>query len=293
MPISDWFKAREDKRYTPTSGNGARSDVPEGVWTKCPSCSSTVYEGELARSLRVCPHCGHHMALGAHARISMLADSGSFEEFDAALASSDPLGFSAAKPYTESLETARSTSELNEAVALGRATIGGHPVVVGSMDFRFIGASMGSVVGEKIARGFELATEERRGVVLAVASGGARMQEGMLSLMQMAKTAAAAERHSEAGLPYISILTNPTLGGVTASFGSLADVILAEPGALIGFAGPRVIEQTIREKLPKEFQTAEYLMREGMIDEVVERGDLHEHIALLLRYLGVSAGDLS
>ena len=199
--------------------------------------------------------------------------------------------FSAAKPYGVSLTSARERSGEIEAIVTGRATIGGHGVVLGAMDFRFIGATMGSVVGEKVTRAFEVATEEHRAVVFVTASGGARMQEGMLSLMQMAKSAAAAERHAQAGLPYISVFTNPTLGGVTASFASLADVILAEPGALVGFAGPRVIEQTIRQKLPKGFQTAEYLMEEGMVDEVVPRPELRGRIALVLDYLSRDGGD--
>jgi acetyl-CoA carboxylase carboxyl transferase subunit beta len=292
MPISDWFNAREDRRYTP-AGNGSKADVPDGVWTKCPSCKTIVYEGELASSQRVCPHCGHHIEMGARQRVMQIVDGASFSELGAELSSADPLGFEAAKPYGVSLSSAQERSGEREAIVVGRATIAGHEVVVGVMDFRFIGATMGSVVGEKVTRTFETATDEGRAVVLVTASGGARMQEGMLSLMQMAKTAAAAERHSEAGLPYVSVLTNPTLGGVTASFATQADVIFAEPGALVGFAGPRVIEQTIRQKLPKGFQTAEYLVEEGMIDKVVPREELKENIALVLGYLSRDGGDPS
>lgn len=289
MSISDWLSARESRRYTKQSEvplPSGSAEMPDGVWFKCDECKHTLYEGELVQNLRVCRHCGHHFDLTAPQRIEMLADEGSFSEFDADMVSCDPLEFVAAKSYLTSLEGARAKSDLPEAVVVGRAAIGGLSVVLGAMDFRFIGASMGSVVGEKITRAFELATAESLPIVLVIASGGARMQEGMLSLMQMAKTSAAARRHADAGLVYVSVLTNPTYGGVTASFAVLADVIVAEPGAVIGFAGPRVIEQTIRQKLPKGFRTAEYMLDHGMIDEVVPRHDLTEHIALLLSYLG-------
>jgi len=288
MSIADWFSARESRRYTRQNEEppaGSQTDVPDGVWIQCESCKRALYEGELAESLRVCKHCGHHLPLTAPERIASLADEGSFAEIDARLSSCDPLEFVGAKAYTTSLEAARDKSGLADAVVTGTASIDGVSVVLGAMDFRFIGASMGSVVGEKVARAFELATERRVPVVLVVASGGARMQEGMLSLMQMAKTSAAAQRHSNAGLPYISVLTNPTYGGVTASFPVLADVVLAEPGAAVGFTGPRVIEQTIRQKLPKGFQTSEFMLDHGLIDEVVSRADLADHIALLLGYL--------
>jgi len=286
MSISDWFKAREARRYTTVNGGrSAGTEVPDGVWSKCASCKRIVYEGQLVENLRVCPHCGHHFDLTAYERVGLFADSGTFEEFDAGIASADPLSFVAAKPYTVSLASARERSGLVEGIVFGRASVGGHPAVLGAMDFRFIGASMGSAVGEKVARAFELARDEGRAVVLSTASGGARMQEGMLSLMQMAKTAAAVRRYSEAGLPYISVLTNPTMGGVTASFAVLADVILAEPGALVGFAGPRVIEQTIKQHLPKGFQSSEFLLEHGMVDAVVPRGQLPARVTLLLDYL--------
>jgi acetyl-CoA carboxylase carboxyl transferase subunit beta len=295
MSIGDWFKAREGRHYTPASEGAAKADVPEGVWVKCDSCKRIIYEGELVASQRVCPQCGHHFDLTAPQRVAMLADADTFTEFAAGLTSGDPLGFVAVKPYTESLQTARDKSGLAEAVVVGRATLGGHPVILGAMDFRFIGASMGSVVGEKITRAFEMALSERRPLVLVTASGGARMQEGMLSLMQMAKTSAAAARLADARVPYISVLTNPTYGGVTASFAVLADIVLAEPGALVGFTGQRIIEQTIRQKLPKGFQTSEFLLEHGMIDQVVERAGLADTIALLLDYLtsGVGAGEAS
>lgn len=289
MPIGDWFKARESRRYTAVTDSGQppadRSEVPDGVWVKCPSCKHIIYEGELVADDRVCRYCSHHFDLTAHQRIDLLADPGSLIETEAMLVPSDPLTFDAVKPYTQSLEKARSQSGLLEAVVTGQATLGGHRVVLGAMDFRFVGASMGSVVGEKISRMFELAITERRAVVMATASGGARMQEGMLSLMQMAKTSAAAAKLSARGLPYVSILTNPTMGGVTASFATLADVMYAEPGALVGFAGPRVIEQTIRQKLPKGFQSAEFLLEHGMVDAVVPRSELRDRVALTLDYL--------
>jgi acetyl-CoA carboxylase carboxyl transferase subunit beta len=292
MPISDWFSAREVKRYTKVTDvqQGAGSaDVVDGAWVKCDNCKRIVYEGELADNSRVCPSCGHHFALTAFQRIEMLADEDSFSEIDADIAPCDPLQWRAIKTYEEQLEAAAKKTGLIEAVLTGRATLQDHPIMLGAMDFRFIGASMGSVVGERVTRAFEFATAQRLPVVFATASGGARMQEGMLSLMQMAKTSAAARRHSDAGLPYISVLTNPTFGGVTASFAVLADVLLAEPGALIGFTGGRVIEQTLRLKLPKGFQTAEFMLEHGMIDEVVPRDDLRDRIALLLDYLAPQA----
>ncbi len=294
MPINDWFKARENCKYTVTSS--ASGDLPDGVWVKCASCKHTLYQGDLARGAWVCPHCAHHFEMNAPDRVALLADDGSFEETDAGLTSVDPLRFNAAKPYTESLAKAREKSGLTEAIITGRAAIGGHPVVLGAMDFRFIGASMGSAVGEKVTRAFELAEAEQRAVVLVTASGGARMQEGMLSLMQMAKTSAAAERLARARLPYVSVLANPTTGGVTASFAVLADVVLAEPGALVGFAGPRLVEQTTRQSLPKGFQTAEFLMEHGMVDAVVPRPDLTVTLATVLDYLTggcVAAGGAS
>ncbi|MBN1193039.1 MAG: acetyl-CoA carboxylase carboxyltransferase subunit beta [Coriobacteriia bacterium] len=284
MSINDWFKQRENRRYT-VSASTTADGLPDGIWRKCPDCNKTLYQGEVARSLSVCPHCGHHFELIARDRIAAVVDEGSFEEFDASVGSLDPLRFTTAKPYSGSLEKARSTTGLAEAAVVGRATISGHPSVVGALDFRFVGASMGSAVGEKIARAFELALAERRAVVLVIASGGARMQEGMLSLMQMAKTAAAVEKFAAAGLPYVSVLVNPTYGGVTASFAVLADVILAEPGALIGFAGPRLVEQTIRRSLPKGFQSAESLVDHGMVDEVVPRRELRDRIVAVLGYL--------
>ncbi len=286
MSITDWFTARENRAYTEPEGTPAdRADVPDGVWVRCEECKHIAYRGELVESAWTCPKCGDHFDLTALLRLELLVDEGSLHQMDAALTSLDPLGFNAVKPYPESLEKARTSTGMAEAVVTGRALIGGRPVVVGAMDFRFIGASMGSAVGEKVARAFELATAERVPIVLATASGGARMQEGMLSLMQMAKTSAAARRHADASLGYVSILTNPTYGGVTASFPALADVILAEPDAMVGFTGPRVIEATIRQKLPKGFQSSEFLLEHGMVDAVVPRPELRATVILLLEYL--------
>jgi acetyl-CoA carboxylase carboxyl transferase beta subunit len=285
MPISDWFKAREERRYTTPGTEPTPADLPDGVWVRCEGCKKTLYMGDLERELMVCPACGRHHDLTAPDRIAMLADEGSFAETESDLRSLDPLEFSSGKAYVEQLATAEERTGLPEALVTGTAKIGGRPVVIGVMDFRYIGASMGSVVGEKVARAFELALLERRPLVLVTASGGARMQEGMLSLMQMAKTAAAAARLSEARVPYVAVLTNPTMGGVTASFATLGDVILAEPGALIGFAGPRLVEQTIRKALPKGFQTAETLLEHGMVDMVVDRRELRDTLATLLAYL--------
>ncbi len=293
MPIADWFKAREDRKYTPSEQNRGSGDVPDGVWSKCESCKHIIYEGELAQNARVCNYCGHHFPLTAPQRIELLVDEDTFEETHAHISSGDPLEWSSPKSYPVGLESAREKSSLAEAVMTGRASIADHPVVIGAMDFRFVGASMGSVVGEKVARAFELALAEHRPLVLSIASGGARMQEGMLSLMQMAKTSAAAARLADEGVPYISVLTNPTYGGVTASFAVLADVIVAEPASLVGFTGQRIIEQTIRQKLPKGFQTAEFLVEHGMIDEVIPRSDLRAHIGLLLDYLDIPGGERS
>jgi acetyl-CoA carboxylase carboxyl transferase beta subunit len=285
MPISDWFKAREQNRYTTSASQTPPSDVPDGVWVRCEGCKRTLYAGDLEHNLEVCPHCGMHHALTAAQRVATLVDDGSFAETDADLRSVDPLDFTSGKPYTEAVAAATERTGMTEAILTGRASIDGRRIVIGAMDFRFIGASMGSVVGEKVSRAFERALEERTPLVLCIASGGARMQEGMLSLMQMAKTSAAAARLAEARVPYVALLTNPTMGGVTASFATLADVILAEPGARIGFAGPRLVEQTIHRALPKGFQSAESLLTGGMLDMVVDRRELRERISSVLAYL--------
>lgn len=251
----------------------------------CPSCSAPLSEQDLLHTYRVCPRCGHHMPLGAWERISLLADEETFREFNQAYSSRNCLQF---PDYDEKLERARRESNLLEALVTGTAYINGHQVVLGVMDSRFMMASMGAVVGDKVCMAAEKAMELKWPLIMVVASGGARMQEGMISLMQMAKTSAVMERLHEAGVLYISVLTNPTTGGVLASFASLADIIIAEPKALIGFTGPRVIEQTIKHRLPENFQKAEFLLQHGMLDLVCERAKLKETLAQLLRMHGGS-----
>jgi acetyl-CoA carboxylase carboxyl transferase subunit beta len=257
----------------------------ENVFVKCEGCEAHLFKGELEDGVQVCKHCGYHFRIGARERLRLLFDEGKFEELDAEVISIDPLGFVDSKPYTERLAQAKVVSGLPEAIINGRGTVGDHPVVAGAMDMTFIGGSMGSAVGEKVTRLIERAIEEHSAVVIFSASGGARMQEGTLSLMQMAKISAALAALDEAHLPFISVLTDPTTGGVTASFAMLGDVIIAEPKALIGFAGPRVIEQTIRQKLPKDFQRSEFLLDHGMIDAIVDRREMHAYIAKLLAFM--------
>src|SRR4026209_2288065 len=257
----------------------------ENVFVKCDGCEAHLFKGELEDGLQVCKHCGYHFRIGARERLSLLFDDGKFEELDAEVISIDPLEFVDSKPYSERLVQARENSGLPEAIINGRGTVGDHPVLAAAMDMTFIGGSMGSAVGEKVTRLIERAMREHSAVVIFSASGGARMQEGTLSLMQMAKISAALAARDEAHLPFISILTDPTTGGVTASFAMLGDVILAEPKALIGFAGPRVIEQTIRQKLPKDFQRSEFLLDHGMVDEIVDRRELRNQIIKLLNFM--------
>lgn len=261
-----------------------KRDIPQGLWLKCRRCCMTVYKKQLDENLNVCPHCSFHCPMAASDRISMLTDEGSFREIDANLISVDPLNFSDSLPYKERLEASKNKTGLNEAICCGIATLEGRQFALGAMDFRFMGASMGSVVGEKIARLVEAAVEHKCPVVIVSASGGARMQEGILSLMQMPKTCGALQLLSAAGLAFISILTNPTYGGVTASFATVGDLILAEPGAMIGFAGPRVIQETTNTKLPEGFQTAEFLLEKGLVDRVVDRKNLRQELALCLEY---------
>lgn len=259
--------------------------VPKNIAVKCPECKEIILEREYRKNLKICPKCQHHFRLTAHERIELLVDPGSFVEMDADLVSIDPLNFvSQSQAYAEKLAEERKKAGVNDAVVTGHATIEGRPLALGVMDFQFIGGSMGSVVGEKITRAIELAIERRIPLLIASASGGARMQEGLYSLMQMAKTSAALAKLSEAGLPYFSLLTNPTTGGVTASFAMLGDVILAEPGGLICFAGPRVIEQFMHEKLPKGAVSAEFLLQHGIIDLIVSRHELRQVLAQLLRF---------
>jgi acetyl-CoA carboxylase carboxyl transferase subunit beta len=259
-----------------------RDNMPEGLWNKCPDCDAMIHNLEMQQNLHVCQHCGHHFLLGSRERIEMLADHGSFEEMDAGLISANPLGFNG---YAEKTEILREKTGLDDAVVAGRLTIGGHKAVIAVMDFKFFAGSMGSVVGEKITRAIEVAIAEKRGVIIVSASSGARMQEGMLSLMQMAKTCGALARLSQARLPYISVMTHPTTGGVTASFATIGDINLAEPKCMIGFAGPRVVKETTHQNLPPGFQTAEFMMEHGLIDAIVTRPKMRDTLTRLLGYM--------
>ncbi|MGH2453403.1 MAG: acetyl-CoA carboxylase, carboxyltransferase subunit beta [bacterium] len=267
----------------PTVSAAQRREMPAGLWAKCPRCKNLIYQKELERNLQVCPKCGYHHRLPASERIAITVDEGSFSELDAGLTSVDPLGFSG---YTEKLEEARRRTGRADAAITGTATVDGFRTVLAVLDFFFMGGSMGSVVGEKVARAAERARAQRLPLITFSASGGARMQEGALSLMQLAKTSAAVARLSGDGVPFISVMSDPTTGGVTASFAFLGDVILAEPGALIGFAGRRVIEQTIGRRLPESFQTAEFCLEHGLIDAIVSREQLRSQLSRLLRFFG-------
>ena len=267
----------------PFRGNADKKrDMPEGLWHKCPGCGEVIHELELKKSLRVCPHCNYHFTLSAPERIESITDPGTFTETDKEMASVDALNF---KGYKEKLTKYQKITGLSEAIITGKGKVIGNSVVLAVMDFRFLGASMGSVVGEKITRAIELATKEKTAVIIISASGGARMHEGILSLMQMAKTSGALAVHDRAGLPFISVLTHPTTGGVTASFATLGDMILAEPGCMIGFAGPRVIKETTHQELPDGFQTAEFMHEHGLVDMIVERREMRERLASILGYL--------
>jgi acetyl-CoA carboxylase carboxyl transferase subunit beta len=276
-----WWKRND--RGLATAEN--RKSVPKGVWTKCDGCSEILVESELAGNMGVCPRCDHHHKLGARQRLELLLDPGTFVEIGQGIEPVDPLGFRDSKKYKDRTKAARKKTGLSEAAIVGTGSLEGMKVGVGVLAFEYLGGSMGSVVGERLTRVLEVAAAERCPAIISSASGGARMQEGILSLMQMAKTVAALNRLKEAGLPYISLLHHPTTGGVAASFAMLGDVIVAEPGALIGFAGPRVIEQTIRQTLPEGFQRSEFLLEHGMIDMIVARKDLRARVGLLLRAL--------
>lgn len=275
-----WFKktskeSRADKRVK----------IPEGMWVKCDSCKEIVYRKELERNLNVCPKCNYHFRISARERLKLIVDGGTFQELFTGVETADPLKFVDSKRYGERVAEYRKKAGLSEAVMTGEAMINGIPVMLNVLDFSFMGGSMGSVVGEKIVRAVELAIEKGLPLIVISSSGGARMQEGILSLMQMAKTAAAIGKFKESGGLYISVLTDPTFGGVSASFAMLGDVIIAEPRSLIGFAGPRVIEQTIKQQLPDDFQRAEFLLEHGQIDMVVERRQLKDVLSKLLRVL--------
>ncbi len=278
--MAAWFwKGKGEGEDRPKKVN-----IAEGLWVKCDSCKEIVYRAEVDRAGRVCPKCRYPFRISARERIASIADEGSFEEREAGLRSKDPLGFKDTKRYTDRVKAARSKTGLEEAVLMGIARIGGHPVVLAVFEFGFLGGSMASVVGEKLTRAIELAIQKRLPLLIVSASGGARMQEGILSLMQMAKTAAALKRLADERLPYISLLTDPTTGGVTASFAMLGDLILAEPRALIGFAGPRVIAETIRQPLPEGFQRSEFLLEHGQLDLVVERREMRETLRRIVGF---------
>jgi acetyl-CoA carboxylase carboxyl transferase subunit beta len=264
-----WFK----REHSGIKSNGEKTVRTEGLWTKCPGCSETVWKAEVEANLQVCPRCGHHYRIGARQRIETLLEPG-YEFTDGELQSTDPLEFTDLKSYKGRLAAAQKTTGLKDAIINARGRLGPHPVVLSVMEYSFIGGSMGAVVGETIARAVDRAIAERSALMIVSSSGGARMMEGIVSLMQLAKISATLARLDDAGLPYLSILADPTTGGVTASFAMLGDLNIGEPGALIGFAGPRVIEQTIREKLPEGFQRAEFLLAHGMLDAVVPRKDL-------------------
>ncbi|HWE27755.1 MAG TPA: acetyl-CoA carboxylase, carboxyltransferase subunit beta [Polyangia bacterium] len=282
-----WSKTKEKKK--PDEVKKTKRSVPSGLFQKCEECGATVETDRVKASLWCCPQCGHHFVLPTDERIKLLVDEGSFREEDRNIQPEDPLHFTDSKRYADRLRGAQKSVGLPDAFREGLATIDGRPVSIGFFVFEFMGGSMGSVVGEKITRMFERALAKRVPAILCNASGGARMQEGILSLMQMAKTTAALARLKAAGLPYISVLLHPTTGGVAASFAMLGDVILAEPKALIGFAGPRVIEQTIRQKLPEGFQRSEFLLQHGMVDSIVKRAELKATLARLVMLLGPPA----
>ena len=273
------------KKQNYTTIQVKKRDVPDGLWIKCPACGEIIYKEEVSDNLEVCPKCGHHFNLPRDKRIALLSDEDTFEEWADSITSKDILGFTGRQSYIDKLEANQNKSGYSDAVSVGGCKLADREIGLGVMDFSFLGASMGSVVGERITYLIERCTSERRPVILVCASGGARMYEGLFSLMQMAKTSAALARHADAGLAYIPILTHPTMAGVMASFATLGDVIIAEPEALIGFAGPRVIKETIQQDLPKGFQRSEFLQDHGLIDMVVPRNELREKVTLALSYL--------
>jgi acetyl-CoA carboxylase carboxyl transferase subunit beta len=278
-----WF--RKTKKPKPVRQDRPRSTVPEGLWVKCEGCKEVVYSRDLDRNLRVCPKCGYHLRIDARNRIALLLDEPEPRELFPGVSPTDPLNFRDTKRYRDRLKIYQQAVDERDAVVVVQGHLDEVPVVMAAMEYRFMGGSMGSVVGEKITRAAERALERRLPLIVVSASGGARMQEGVLSLMQMAKISAALARLREAHLPYLSILTDPTTGGVTASFAMLGDLNIAEPGALIGFAGPRVIEQTIRQSLPEGFQRSEFLLQHGFLDLVVQRSEMKETLARCLRHL--------
>lgn len=274
-----WFKRDKELK------TDKKVKIPEGLWVKCDNCKEIIYKKEINKNLKVCPKCNYHFRISAKERLKLLVDEGSFTEINAGLSSADPLHFKDKIPYTERVAENRKRSGLEDAAISGEAAIEGHPVIVVVMDFSFMGGSMGSVVGEKVLRAAEAALDAKCPLVTVASSGGARMQEGIFSLMQMARVAASIGRLQDSGILYISILADPTFGGVTASFAMLGDVILAEPKSLIGFAGPRVIEQTIKQQLPEDFQRAEFLLEHGLIDSIIDRKEIKKTVAKIIELL--------
>ena len=282
ISIHEWFSKRKKERSEEYKFE--RLDIPGNLWIKCYKCNATIFSKDLKANHKVCPKCNYHFKLSSFERIELLIDRGTFREIDENILSCDFLEFEDSKPYSQRIKSAVKKSTLKEAIVTGYGKLNNHKVALGVMDFSFMGGSMGSVVGEKVARLIEYGLEHKLPVIICTASGGARMQEGIMSLMQMAKTAAALGRLRENCIPYIVILTDPTTGGTTASFAMLGDIHIAEPGALIGFAGPRVIEQTIRQKLPPGFQRSEFLKEHGMVDIVSERKDLKDNLKKVLEF---------
>lgn len=274
-----WFKKGKEPR------TDKKVKIPEGLWVKCDSCKEIIYRKEIDKNLKICPKCNYHFRISARERLGFIVDEGSFIEMDADLASDDPLGFRDKVPYKDRLLENKKKSGLADAALSGEATLNGVPVIIVVMDFAFIGGSMGSVVGEKIVRAAEAAVDTKRPLITFASSGGARMQEGIFSLMQMARVSAAVGRLRESGNLYISVLADPTFGGVTASFAMLGDLILAEPRSLIGFAGKNVIEQTIKQQLPDDFQRAEFLLEHGFIDKIVDRKDIKQTLIRIIQLL--------
>jgi acetyl-CoA carboxylase carboxyl transferase subunit beta len=280
-----WFKRQSEK----IQASDEKRVRTEGLWVKCESCRQIIWKKELEDNLNVCPKCEYHFRIDSGERLLLLLDEGTIETADENLASTDPLNFTDTRPYKERLEKSESATGLKDAIINASGTLNGRPVIVSAMEYSFIGGSMGAVVGEAITRAIERACEQKKPIIVVSASGGARMMEGVVSLMQMAKISAALGKLDAAKVPYISVLTDPTTGGVTASYAMLGDLNIAEPGALIGFAGPRVIEQTIRQKLPEGFQRSEFLLQHGMLDAVVHRKEMKNYIARALDFMSPKA----
>jgi acetyl-CoA carboxylase carboxyl transferase subunit beta len=279
-----WFK-RKDNAIEPVPNDEERTVKTEGLFSKCPGCEQTLFKREIEDNLNVCPGCGYHHRIKAADRLKMTLDDSQWNELDPGLYATDPLGFSDTKPYRERLAVTQKSTGILDALITGEGKVGGHEAIVCAMEMSFVGGSLGSVVGEKLTRAIERCIQRGAALIVYSASGGARMQEGVISLMQMAKISAALAKLDDAGLPYISVLTDPTTGGVTASFAMLGDLNIAEPGALIGFTGPRVIEQTIKQKLPDGFQRSEFLLSHGMLDAVVERKNLKDFVVSSLGFM--------